>query len=384
MKQTMCAFLLCTCLVGSGCASRDSAEKPSAASQTADPDVVILQPGSPKLDQIRTQTVGEARVPTDEVTSPGQLEVNPNRVSRVVLPLAGRIAAVSIKLGDRVEAGQSLLSIESPDADAAESAYLQAEAVVGQAKAGLLKAQADYDRAKDLFDHDAVAKKDVLNAENALAQAKAGVEQARATREQTLRRIRLLGMQPGDFGQKVTVRAPISGKVLEMSAVPGEYRNDINSPLITIADLATLWVSADVPESYIRLIQPGEHVDISLLAYPGEIIPGKVMRIADTVDPQTRTVKVHAELANTQGRFRPEMFARVRHIESTRVLPVVPAAAVVQGDGRSVVYVEEGRGRFRQTPVQVGRRVADLIPVESGIKPGDHVVVDGAMLLKSQ
>ena len=99
---------------------------------------------------------------------------------------------------------------------------------------------------------------------------------------------------------------------------------------MTIADLSTVWVSSQVPETYIRFIQLGERVEIRLVAYPDETFEGRVLQIADTVDPQTRTVKVHAEMDNPQGRFRPEMFGSIHHIESMARMPVVPAGAVIE------------------------------------------------------
>ena len=131
------------------------------------------------------------------------------------------------------------------------SAYLQAQAGVTHAKADLIKAQADHDRATDLFEHNAVAQKEVLNAENALAQAKAAVEQAagRARAGRTAGCDIAGAERPGSSARRSRWRAPISGKVLEMSVAPGEYRNDTNAPLMTIADLSTVWVASDVPES---------------------------------------------------------------------------------------------------------------------------------------
>src|SRR6266403_1903802 len=132
----------------------------------------------------------------------------------------------------------------------------------------------------------------------------------------------MFGLQAGKFGPSNQVRAPLSGKVLELNVAAGEYRNDTNAQLMTIANLSTVWVSADVPESSIRLVQAGERVDITLAAYPNELFRGRVTRIADTVDPQTRTVKVRAELDNPHGRFRPEMFGSIRHTEAIRIRPV--------------------------------------------------------------
>ena len=353
---------------------------PAAAATRA--SLIIIPPNSPKLQQIRVEPARMAEVPTDEVISPGKIEVNPNRVSRVLLPVAGRIESVLVRLGDAVAAGQPLLEMQSPDADAAMSTYLQADASVTQAQASFVKAQADFDRASDLYQHNAIANKEVLSAENALTQARAAVEQAKASREQTSRRLQLLDLKAGAFGQKVVVRAPIAGKVLEISVAPGEYRNDTNSPIMTVADLSSVWVASDVPESYIRFIQLGERLEINLVAYPRETFFARVTRISDTVDPQTRTVKVMAEMNNSHGRFRPQMFGKIHHIESTQQMVVVPAGTVIQGDGESTVFVEQSPGRFEQTPVKVGKRMGEIIPILSGVKSGQRVVVDGGMLLK--
>ncbi|MCS6818167.1 MAG: efflux RND transporter periplasmic adaptor subunit [Blastocatellia bacterium] len=356
---------------------------PSASAPGSSSGLVIIPADSPKLAQIRVEAVKLADLPVNEVVAPGKVEVNPNRVSRLPLPVPGRISEVLIKLGDAVSAGQPLLTIESPEVDAAQSAYVQAEAALTQAKAALVKAQADYDRVRDLYEHDAVAKKDVLNAESALIQAKAAVEQAKAAKEQALRRLKLLGVTPGDFRQPLVVRAPLSGKVLEINVVAGEYRNDTTAPVLTIADLRTVWVAANVPENSIRLIQIGKQVEITLDAYPGEVFHGRVARLGDTLDPQTRTVKVFVELENAQGRFRPEMFARLRYWESVQQMPVLPVGAVLQDDGQSVIFVEQSQGRFERREVVIGTRVGAMIAIVRGVSPGERVVVDGTVLLRN-
>jgi cobalt-zinc-cadmium efflux system membrane fusion protein len=181
----------------------------------------------------------------------------------------------------------------------------------------------------------------------------------------------------------VIVHAPIAGKVLEIAVAPGEYRNDTSTSLMTIADLSTVWIVSDVPESLIRLITPGEPLEIELAAYAGETFEARVARIADVVDAQTRTVRVQAEMRNPNGRFRPEMFGRIRHSETFRKLPVVPFGAVIQGNGRNTVLVERKPGSFQPVEVETGRRHGDKIPILKGLKAGDRVVVDGAMLLKT-
>jgi cobalt-zinc-cadmium efflux system membrane fusion protein len=379
--KSMAPIALAAALATVAACGRRAAPVQTAEAAVA-PGTVVLQPDSPMLRQIARESVRVVELPSDEVAAPGKIEANPARVSKVVLPVTGRIVSVLVKTGDTVKRNQPLLTLRSPDADAAMSAHLSAQASVTQAQSALGKAQADFDRASDLFEHDAVAKKDVLTAESALAQAKAVVEQARASREQTLRRLTMLGLTPGDFDQQVVVRSPLAGKVLELSLVPGEYRNDTTASVLTVADLATVWVTSQVPESYIRFVQRGEQIEINLVAYPGEVFAGHVARIADTVDPQTRTVKVQAEMDNRDGRLRPEMYGTIHHVESTARTTVVPIGAVVQNENESVVFVETAPGRFEQRTVTLGKRAGNVVRVASGVKAGEIVAVDGVMLLK--
>jgi cobalt-zinc-cadmium efflux system membrane fusion protein len=391
-------FVFACALAGAGCGGRaeQNVDRLAPSTTPAMPGIVIIPPDSPKLAQIRVEPIKLEAMPAGEVTAPGKVEVNPNRVSRVPLPVAGRVTQVLVGLGDSVAAGQPLLMLESPEANAAttacrqsELAVTQANAALSQANAALVKAQADYDRAADLFAHDSIAKKEVINAESALKQSKAavelaraGVEQAEAAKAQALKAVGLLGIKPGDAKPRVVVRAPLAGKVLEIGIVAGEYRNDTTAPVLTIADLRAVWMTSDVPENSIRLISAGESVDITLDAYPDQTFSGRVARIADTLDPKTRTVKVMIELNNARGRLKPEMFGRIRHLEGVRETPALPVGAIVQDGGKNIIYIEQGKGRFEAREVVTGRRSGDLAPIVSGARPGERVVVDGVMLLR--
>jgi cobalt-zinc-cadmium efflux system membrane fusion protein len=371
--------LLCAACGDAASAPPKAADSRTAA--TSDADVITVPAGA---EQVRTAAVESADVPLDEVVAPARVGIDPNRVSRVLLPVAGRIAEVMAKLGDRVERGQAVVTVESPDADAAVGAARQAEAAERQAAAAQIKAEADVARVKDLLEHGAAAQKDLLAASNDRAQALAAVESARAAREQAHRRIELLGLRPFAFGQRVTVRAPIDGTVLELSVAPGEYRTDTAASLMTVADLSRVWVSAEVAEPAIGSIRVGDSVAITLVAFPGRELAGRVTRIADIVDPQTRTVKVHVQLPNPDGRLRPDMFGSMRHAGVARRVPVLPMAAIVREYGRSMVFVERTPGHFARREVELGARTGSRVAVLSGVSVGERVVVDGAVLLKDR
>ncbi len=361
-------------------------------------DLVIIPPDSPKLEQIHIQEVQTLELPKDELTAPGKIEINPNRVSRVVLPVTGQIVSVQAKIGDRVEQGQTLIEIQSPEANSAMSAYLQAENGIKQAQVEIVKAQtdvaksqADLERLKDLYEHNAVAQKEVLNTQNTLTLAnatldstKSALQQAHTIRQEAAHRLELLGLSGEHFGERIKVHAPTSGKILEMSIAPGEYRSDTTTSFMTITDLSRVRVTSDVPESLIRFIAVGDKLEITLTAYPNEVFTARVARILDTIDPQSRTVKVQADLDNPNERFKPDMFGTIKLKKATEVAVVLPTGAVIQGNGRSTVFMEESKGKFKEVEVKTGKQKDDLLEILSGVKAGDRVVVEGAMLLKAQ
>jgi cobalt-zinc-cadmium efflux system membrane fusion protein len=374
-----------------GCGQSDG---PAAASTPAAPlrtlNVVRIPPDSPQIKQIRVEPVQLADLPSDELVAPGRVAMNPNRVSRVLPPVGGRVLTVLVKLGDHVEQGQPLLTMDSPDSDAAVSAYLQAQSAERQTKAAFQKAESDLQRTTDLYEHQAVAEKDLLQARNDVATAKSGYEIAQAIREQTWRKLQLLELKPTEFHQTIRVRAPLTGQVLEVNVAPGEYRaaisfhTDTTAPLMTIADLSTVWVSSDVPEPFIPLVHVGEPVTITLVAFPDQTLAGRVARIGDVLDAQTRTLKVHVEVPNPGGRFRPEMYGTIQHAGPSRPTLVVPANALIQEYGRVVVFVERSPGQFERREVATGVRAGALVAVLDGLAPDERVVVEGAILLKGQ
>ena len=352
--------------------------------------LVVVPTDSPRFKQLSIEPVREQAFPTDEVTAPARVTINPNRISRVLPPVQGRVLSVSVKLGDAVEEGQPLVTLNSPDADAAISTYLQAEATLRQAKVTLTKTEADLKRARSLLQFHGISEKDVLTAENDFATAQAALETAEAARALATRKLSLLGLKPTDLQQAVVVRAPIAGVVTDISVTLGDYRAavssaaDITTPLMSIADLSTVWVSSDVPELFLQLIHIGEHVEISFVAYPGQKFTGRVARVGSSLDPQTRTLKVYVDLPNPQRRFVPEMFGTMRHAGPSRPFPVVPASAIVQEYGRSEVFVERGPGQFERRVVTTGVRAGERVAITSGLDVNSRVIVDGAILLRGQ
>ncbi len=375
--------LLLACIPG---CSRHAADRSAPGTSVSVAPVagdsgITIPPDSPQLSRITVAGVSTARMPGDVVEAPGKIEADSNRVSRVVLPAPGRVRRVMVHVGDAVVRGAGLLAIESPDIGATLSAYRQAQARLGQSQAAQTKADADRARARDLFENRAIAQKEVLAADTVATQATADVEQAESAVSESRKKLEIFGIQPASADDAIVVRAPVAGKVLEMTVVAGEYRTDTSAPLMTIADLSSVFMTADVPETQIRLVKEGTDVEVVLSAYPGETFHAKVSRIADTVDPQTRTIRVRSSLSNPTGRLRPEMFGQIRYAANFSELPIIPVSAVVRDEEHTSVYREDGRGHFRAVPVVLGTRSGDSVAVIRGVHAGDRIVVDGVMLL---
>jgi len=131
-------------------------------------------------------------------------------------------------------------------------------------------------------------------------------------------------------------------------------------------------------------VKTGEAVKIELAAYPGEVFRGRVTLIGDMVDPQTRTLKVRAELGNPQGRLKPEMFGNIQLAEETEQRPTVPVAALMAAEGKTLVWREVRRGEFEKVAIRTGAQVGHRVAVLEGLDGKDRVVVDGVMLLTAR
>ncbi len=150
---------------------------------------------------------------------------------------------------------------------------------------------------------------------------------------------------------------------------------------MTIANLETIWVTADVPESDTSLVSKGQAVDVVFTAYPGEVFKGHVLFVSDVVDSDTRRTKVRIAFDNADMRLRPGMFANASFYAPARSMPVVPTSALVLKDDLSQVFVETAPWTFEARTVDIGFQQGDQVVLTGGIKAGDRVVVRGGVLL---
>jgi cobalt-zinc-cadmium efflux system membrane fusion protein len=177
----------------------------------------------------------------------------------------------------------------------------------------------------------------------------------------------------------------------DLAAAPGALWNDATAALMTVADLSTVFVTANVPEKDTSLVAKGQQVDTVFAAYPGEVFNGQVLFVSNVLDPDTRRTKVRINIQNPTMRFKPGMFANATFFSPSQMMPVVPTSALVLKDDVNQVFVEVTadaggtpavRGKiYKAVPVEVGFEQGDVAIVQSGLKAGDRVVVKGGVLL---
>jgi membrane fusion protein, heavy metal efflux system len=331
-------------------------------------DRVIVPEGSPVRNALTVAPVALKDVRRDLVL-PGIVEADPGRTVKVLPPVSGRVVGLKVQLGERVAQGQELLVLDSGDLAQAFSDDEKARTMLTLTKQVL-------DRQRGLEQSGGGAIKDREQAQSDYAQAQSEFERAET-------RLRSIGVSPDQAEQSrlLSVKAPMAGSIIDLQVAPGAFLNDPTAAIMTIANLATIWVTAEVPENDIALVSKGQAVDVVLTAYPGEVFKSRVLFVSDVVDPDTRRTKVRIAFDNTDIRLRPGMFANVNFYAPAQSLPVVPSSALVLKDDLNQVFVEVAPWTFEARPVDIGFDQDDQVVLTSGVKAGNRIVVRGGVLL---
>ena len=233
------------------------------------------------------------------------------------------------------------------------------------AEADVKSAQIEVDRARIRL----------RSAEAALANATKGVANARATYQST-------GAGRGSVG-RVALTAPISGVVTQLAVTKGQAV-DRTQALMTVEDLASVWVTANVPEADAAKVTAGATVRVSVAALPGRSFEGVVQVVGSRIEAKTRTVPVQCLVSGAAGALKPEMFATV-HIASgpgEEALSILKTA-IVKEAGKTYVFVRHDDG-YQRVEVETGQEDGDHVAVKNGLKVGDVVVTKGGFVLQSE
>jgi cobalt-zinc-cadmium efflux system membrane fusion protein len=232
------------------------------------------------------------------------------------------------------------------------------------------------ERQKVLFEHGAAAEKDYID-----SQAEAEAAQAELARAK--QHLQLLSVSLSSNTDQLALVSPGNGVVLDVSAAPGEFSKSLESanPLITVADLNTVWMLGDVYEKDISNVSRGKQVTVTLEAYPGDKWSGHIDAVSGALDPTTRTLKVRVSLANPEQRLKPEMFGAIHVNTGTHQAVVVPEAAIIREGNTTTVFVRSN-GKPVQRTVSIGQTIDGNTEILKGLSVGDEVAAQGAELLK--
>jgi membrane fusion protein, heavy metal efflux system len=329
---------------------------------------ISIPDGSPLRGKLTVGPVAQREIQR-KLVLPAVVEADPARTVKVLPPVTGRVTDLMVQLGERVVQGQDLAVIDSGDLAQAYSDIEKARSVLTLTKKGL-------DRQLGLEKAGGAAIKDREQAQSDYDQAVAELERAQS-------RLRAIGV-PADQKEQsrlLTLKAPAAGSVIDLQVARGAFLNDPTAAIMTIANLGTVWVTANLPEKDTALVTTGQDVDVVFSAYAGEVFAGKVLFISDVLDPDTRRTKIRIAFENPDMKLKPNMFADATFLAPRQTMQVVPTQALVLKEETDRVFVEVAPWTFEARPVEVGFQQGDQAVVEHGLKAGERIVVKGGVLL---
>ncbi len=332
-----------------------------------------------------------SRIKTDKrkfytlISATGEIRLNENRTSHVSPRVPGIIKSSEVDVGNKVKEGDVLFTMDSVEVGDAVNGYLNYKSI-------LVFESRNLERIKSLYEKRIVSEKDFIEASIKYEETVTALRTAKNKMEiygLTTKDIDAINPESdGHVISKLPIRAPIKGTVIEKHAVAGEHwdtENDID--IMTVSDLETLWVLADVYESDLKALLDANsekaECEIETLAFKGKVFRGTIENIGMIIDETTRTVKVRIALGNPDGILRPGMFCTVKIPSSPSEMTAVPENAVLSDEGKSFVFVEILEDFYVRKPVKIGRKYGEYVEILEGLADGEQVVSTGSFLLKS-
>jgi membrane fusion protein, heavy metal efflux system len=353
-------------VTGCGSGKEDlRAQAPPPAQVEHEQDLNVIQIDHPEQFPVVAAIEHEA---ASQLVVTGVVSPDIARTVPVISLASGRVVDIRARLGDTVSKGQLLLRIRSDDVSGAFSDYRKA--VEDE-----LLAHKQLDRASDLYTHGAIAEADLEAAET-------GEKDAKITLETATEHLKLLGNDPSHPTGIVDIVAPVSGVITDQEVTNAAGVQGLSSPNpFTISDLSYVWVLCDVYENDLPGVHLGETADITLNAYPNQILKGTISNIGAILDGTIRTAKIRMEVRNP-GFMHPGMFATATfHGLKKEAHAAVPASAILHLHDRDWVYVPTDDHKFRRREVVAGETLPDQMQeIVSGLQPGQRVVASALAL----
>ncbi len=368
------AVSLAMVLVFAGCSGSgsDAAANSSSTRNPNDPELFSIP-----LDQmahVQVLTVQPTTL-TRTLRLTGAVAYNGFRTTPVITQVSGPVSRVVVVPGRKVERGEPMLYVASPDYSQLRSNFLKA-------KDAYALAQKAYARAKDLYEHHAIAEQNLEQAESAEVQAGSDLASSQAA-------LKVMGVTDPDALAKappsfeVPVRAAISGLVVEQDVAAGQLIQPGSTQCFMISDVSTVWVLVNVYQKDLPFVRVGDAVTIQTDAYP-DSFAGKISYVAASLDPNTRTLQARIETKNPGEKLKKDMYvtATVNAGTMQNAIALPDAAVLRDNENQPFVYAAAGQNQFGRRSVTLGESLNGQTQIVSGLKAGDQVIGNGSLFLQ--
>jgi cobalt-zinc-cadmium efflux system membrane fusion protein len=379
---TVVAIVCATVLLKSGSGQPAHANPPpgpgSASNAPQSEATVDLSPG--QLKAINIEPVGTYLFPVEK-EAVGTISFVDDLAVQVFPPYQGKLIKAFVELGDEVQKGQPLYTIDSPDLIQAEST------LIGVAGTFELTSK-ELARAKDLYGTNGVSAREMEQATSDQQTAEGALKAARDA-------VRVFGKTEAEIERIVATRkidpalvvfSSVSGEITLMTAPPGLLVQPGTAPApFSVADTSLKWMLANVTESDSPLFHVGQLVEAKVMAYPGRVFKGKISKIYAAVDPNTHRVTVRSKIADPNHELRPGMLANfvIRVQDPVESVAIAMTGVVREGDGTMAAWVTTDRHRFSERIVKLGLQRDGRYQVLEGLQRGELAVADGAVFLSN-
>lgn len=329
---------------------------------------------SDQQSHIQVLTVEPATL-TRSLRLTGAVAYNSFHTTPVITQVSGPVSRVVVFPGQNVHQGEPMLYVASPDFSQLRTNYLKA-------KDAYALAQKAFARAKDLYDHHAIAEQALEQAESAEVQAGGDLVSAQSA-------LKVLGITDPDElvrtppTYEVPVKAPISGLVVEQDVAVGQLIQPAATQCFMISDVNTVWVLVNVYQKDLPYVRVGDTVAIQTDAYP-DVFHGRISYVAASLDPNTRTLQARIETNNPGAKLKKDMYvtATVNAGEIKNAIVLPDAAVLRDNENQPFVYIATTADQFGRRPVTLGQSVNGKTEIMSGLKAGDKVVGNGSLFLQ--
>jgi cobalt-zinc-cadmium efflux system membrane fusion protein len=371
-----CATALAFALALAGCNSsdRERASQMTSYSANASTSAKLFTLSQDQMSHVQVVMVQPTKL-TRTLRLTGAVAYNAFRTTPVITQVGGPVSRILVVPGQHVAAGQAMLEVSSPDYSQLLDSYLKAAD-------SFRLANKNYARAQDLYQHQAIAERDLEQAESDRNQAQADLNAA----EQGMK---ILGIKnPGDLAKapssaQIQVLAPIGGEVVERLVSPGQVVQAGQTQAFTISDLSTVWVLANIYQADLAFVRDGEDVSVQTDAYPGSF-HGRISYVSPALDPNTRTLQARIVVDNPGEKLKKDMYCTVTVTAGSIADAIaVPDSSVLRDDNNQpFVYVATGANQFGRRDVETGQSQNGRTQILKGISVGEKVVGDGSLFLQ--